>query len=181
MGFYMRHLSVVIILISLLLSVGESYFIGGGAIAKEGRVLTPTVAELDFDTVRFNVDTQPEFRERLYERGIELLEKSGLYKNDHQREAKEKVAILILTLNPFPLKEKSPGKVMYIRKIELIERVSIVRNPKITIPRSTWTYEDPIPSIRDTITIEQLETDLDQFLSEFIRAYKLGNPNKTKR
>lgn len=167
---------VVLILGILLFYKGKSYISKQSRGPKEGRVLTPTVAGLDFDTVYFDVDTQPEFTKELYSYGLEKLEKAGLIRQENRD--KKRVSTLILTLNPIPLGEKAPGKVMYLKKLELIENVSIMRNPKITTPASTWKYESVVPQIADAdaVTIKQLEADADRFLFEFIRAYKIGNP-----
>ena len=142
-----------------------------------GEKMIPTVSGLDFNKVSFWVDTQPEYTEKLMSFGIKKLTEAGLYTKPYDSVPhSERLAALILTLNPISIGEKSPGKVLYIQKLELWEDVSPVRNTKLTVQSVTWSYGLPIPIIKDRVTINELEADADRLLSEFIRSYRMGNP-----
>ena len=106
--------------------------------------------------------------------------KAGLSQPDQSRPTNDAIATLMLTLDTIPLDESCPGKALYVQKLELWEKVIPARNSNISVPSVTWSYAMPIPIIVDRVSIEQLETDLDRHLFEFIRSYKMGNSTKKK-
>jgi hypothetical protein len=142
----------------------------------------PTVTGLSFDDVEFVLWTEYEYHDRLYARAIERFKEAGLYnKTDGIKTPQEKAPELVLRLESAPFGEVCPGKIMYVEKLELWERVRPVRNPQISSWSVTWSFGLPTPSITDKVTIEQLEADLDRLIKEFIIAYKMGNPIKKKK
>ena len=66
------------------------------------------------------------------------------------------------------------------RELRLEERVIPVRNvnkPPGRQPRllaTTWLYHTPMPELRESISLEELEDHADKFIEQFIIAYKLG-------
>ncbi len=165
----------------VLMSVSIAYSSEGGKVLRKGlQPLIPTVSKLDIGKVAFFLRTKPEFHERLHARALDKLTKSGLYPIGSRKSApgppREPIATLTLTLKPEPLDEICPGKVLYETKLVLEEHVVIERNPEIRLLSITWSYAASRPAIRGPVTIEELETDLHQFLQEFIIAYKMGNP-----
>jgi hypothetical protein len=142
-----------------------------------GDKMIPTVSGLDFDKVSFSIDTVPEFTDQLYARALKQLMNAGLYRGEKKGSSSEKTASLILRLDPIPI-ENCPGRFMYVSKLELWETVIPERNSKITVQSVTWSYGLSIPTIIYDVPFEQLQADLDRYLFEFIRAYKMGNPGK---
>lgn len=162
----------------LLLCVCEDASLTESRSADLGERMIPTVTGLDFEKVQLFIDSRPEFTDRFYARAISQLTKAGLLKGDRSKKALEKSATLMLTLDPRPLDGACPSKVMYVKKLELWEKVYPARNEGISMPAVTWSYGLDIPVITDNVSLDQLEADLDRFLFEFIRAYKMGNPGK---
>lgn len=171
--FLHRSKSLIILVVFLLtFVVGTTVKTSKGAATDEK--IVSTVSGLDFDKVAFLIITRPEFRERLNKRADDQLTKAGLLKPNRTGPNPERPAALILTLNPISLDEISPGKIMYVQKIELWEEISPLRNPEVHFQGITWSYGNSNPTITDKVTVGQLEDDLDRFMSEFIRSYKMG-------
>ena len=164
---------------SLLLLIGIGCFEEAKSTTQEERMI-PSVAGLEFDKVGFFVSGPPEYMDRLYARAMKQFTKAGLSQPDQSRPTNDAIATLMLTLDTIPLDESCPGKVLYVQKLELWEKVIPARNSNISVPSVTWSYAMPIPIIVDRVSIEQLETDLDRHLFEFIRSYKMGNSTKKK-
>ena len=141
---------------------------------------------LDFNKVHFMVWTYVEHQKHLYARALKQFYEAGLLIPGTQIPEGEKVAALDLTLNIGPAKEFCEGGQLYHRRMKLREDVRPVHHPEVTLPAETWKVGFSIPTnyvpLTDSgeIPLEQLESDLDRLVFEFIRSYKLGNPQNSK-
>ena len=137
--------------------------------------MIPTIAGLDFTKVSFLLFVPREFRDRLRKRAEKQLE-AELGPRDMNAEP---VGSLILKLNCKPSVIADHEIFQCNSKLEFEERVVAVRNLEMEGNRpwawaTTWAYHATLSEIRETISIEELEADLDECIEEFIRAYKLG-------
>jgi hypothetical protein len=126
--------------------------------------------------LEFVILTQPEYRDRLTERFFEKLTEAGLYDPNRVLPDSEKNPTLRLTLLVNHLDDTCSGKVLYWKKIELVEEVIIKRNPSLQPHRVTWFYGAEFADVSDPISIQRLEADLDELVKQFIFDYKMGNP-----
>jgi hypothetical protein len=133
-----------------------------------------TVTNLDFNQVQFAVFAPPEFHKRLHDRAIDRLRKAGIYKADPI----SPIATLKLNLNPRQLNMPCPGKLMYEPVLALVEKVVIKRNPEIEVWADTWLLTQAPHLITEPVKIDRLEKDLDEYIAQFIIAYKMGNQSK---
>ena len=140
--------------------------------------MVPTISGLDFNKTSFFIASKPEFLDRLYKRAKQHFIQAGLYKEKQGDRNSGKVGSLLLELRVDPIEIDGQKKFMYQQGLKFQEKVVPVRNPNISVTSVTWSYGTPRPIIVDSVSIEQLETDLDELITEFIRAYKLGNPDK---
>ena len=138
--------------------------------------MIPTITGLDFAKVSFVVSAPREFQDRLQERAEKQLE-AELGPRDMNAEP---VATLTLDLDCRPEVIAGHGILQCRREFRLEERVIPVRNvnkPPGRRPQpwaTTWLYYVPMPDIRESISIEELEAEADKFIEQFIIAYKLG-------
>lgn len=139
-----------------------------GGPAKEG---TPITTKLNISRVLLSVSADPELKNKLTDRALARLKKSGLIPAASDVTGD---ALLVLTLKMKAI-EECPGKIMYINQLELIEEVSIARNPDLRVQATTWFLGSGIPSIRERLTLEQLERDVDWYIDRFVVLYKSGN------
>jgi hypothetical protein len=166
-------------LIKLLLVGGFLLVLVGGAELHEGDSVSqaepfiPTNTGLDFNQVEVFVHTEHEFWGPLVQHTIGQLTKAGLI-DVERRKVTKKTVTLELTLDPIPLDQVCPGKVMYVKKLELWETVHPERNPRITARSVTWSEAPTSPDVTNRLTIEQLKADADGYLANFIATYKLG-------
>lgn len=138
---------------------------------KNGEI--PITRKLDFSRVGFSVVTEPEFDKRLTDRAIARLKKRGLVPAGPDADI---TSSLIITLQVKSMDSICPGKVMYFNGLELWEEVIITRNPQLRTEAPVWTVGPGFPAIRDVLTIDQLEKDVDWYIDRFIVHYKAGNP-----
>lgn len=165
----------------MTLFFGIDHSLSESAPFEERKNLVPTITKLDFDKVDFWLDGDNEVRLILNSLAKEKLTAAGLYTKPYQGvPPSERIAVLKMTLRSHPLNEGDPKNVMYQKKLELWETVVPVRNPDLRIDAVTWSYGPPSPEIRDTITLQEFKEDLDRYLSEFITAYKMANPDRKK-
>ena len=148
-----------------------------GELAPERRI--PTTWKLDIRQVALVVVTKPEYTKRLHERAAKKFKEAGLKIGEHLESSREPAATLVLTLEPNSLESICPGKFLYDRKLEIEEYVIPERNDKLRVRALTWSLIGG-PTVTGDLTIEQLETDLDEYIYQFIIAYKFGNPREAK-
>lgn len=134
----------------------------------------PIMQDLDLRQVQIVLVAAPEFRERFYDRTMNLLTKAGLHLPPRNKPDSPPTATLRVTLNPTPLGDSCPGNVLYEPSLALIEQVIVPRNSEV-MHDITWSTGTP-PQVRASVSVEELEADLDGFIQKFIASYKLGNP-----
>ncbi|HEY6084389.1 MAG TPA: hypothetical protein VIU63_03280 [Nitrospira sp.] len=78
--------------------------------------------------------------------------------------------ILSIELIQKPLEDQCPGKVLYESGLYLVEEVRIQRNPNVMIWSDTWLREDV--RIVSPVSAQQLETDQERLLEQFIRSFQ---------
>ena len=138
--------------------------------------MIPTIAGLDFAKVSLRVIAPREFMDRLNKRAEKQL-KASLGPRDMNAEP---VGTLILDLDCRPRVIAGCKIFQCVRELRFEEKVVAVRNLKMGEGNrpwawaTTWAYYAPLPDVRETVSIEELETDLDRSIKEFITAYKLG-------
>lgn len=133
-----------------------------------------TTEELDLSRVRLIVIASTELKETLHNRTVALFKSAGLSLPDSDSLQAPRLATLTLTLNPQPLTDTCPGKVLYAPSLALTEPVTIQRT-SVVIQDSTWLFGSTL-QVREPITAEQIESDLDVLINQFIEDYKAANP-----
>jgi hypothetical protein len=133
-----------------------------------------TTEELDLSRVRLVVVASTELKEALHNRTVALFKSAGLSLPDSGSSKAPRLATLTLTLNPQPLTDICPGKVLYAPSLALTEPVTIQRTSAV-IQDSTWLFGSSL-QVREPITDEQIEADLDGLINQFIEDYKAANP-----
>lgn len=103
-----------------------------------------------------------------------MFAKSGLHLHALDQVGSTPIALLKFTLNPVPLGDICPAKVLYAPSVFLIEPVIVPRNGEV-MQDVTWSAETA-PQARPPLTAEELEQDLDLLISRFLEAYRLANP-----
>jgi hypothetical protein len=133
-----------------------------------------TAEELDLSRVRLVVVASTELKEALHHRTLALFKSAGLSLPDSDSSQAPRLATLTLALNPQPLTDICPGKVLYAPSLALTEPVTIQRTNAV-IQDSTWLFEST-KQVREPVTVEQVEADLDGLINQFIADYKAANP-----
>lgn len=133
-----------------------------------------TTEQLDLSGIHLVVVASTELKEALHNRALALFKSAGLSLPDSGSSQAPRLATLTLTLNPQPLTDICPGKVLYAPALALTEPVTILRTSTV-IQDSTWLFETT-RQVREPITAEQIEADLDGLINQFIADYKAANP-----
>lgn len=131
--------------------------------------------KLDFRKVGLFVDSQDDLGQKLRARAIARLKKVGL-EPASDRPGTPVDAMLVVVVNPIPLGERCPGKVLYDRRIYLREDVILQRDPGIRMEAITWYLAPGHPSVVKAVAIEDLESDADDLIDQFITSYGLVPP-----
>lgn len=139
----------------------------------------PVMRNLDSHHIRLVVASAPEMTDRFRERVTHIFITAGLPLYSQAQTHTAPTALLKLTLNPAPLGEICPTKVLYTPSLVLIEPVIVPRNSEV-MQDITWSAETS-PQARPPLTIEELEQDLDWLVSRFIEAYQLANPARRQQ
>jgi hypothetical protein len=133
-----------------------------------------TTEELDLSRVRLVVVASTELKETLHNRTLALFKSAGLSLPDSGSSQAPRLATLTLTLNPQPLTDICPGKVLYAPSLALTEPVTIQRTNAVT-QDSTWLLGTTW-QVREPVISEHIEKDLDGLINQFIADYKAANP-----
>jgi hypothetical protein len=118
------------------------------------------------------------FAHKLEARAVKRLTDSGLYKPAERLLESSGGSGLRLSFRPMPLSD-CPGKVLYEATIELLEEITIKRDPDRFVRTRTW-HTDRTGVMDKTAVMAAVESDLDSFIDEFIFLYKRSNPAKKK-
>jgi hypothetical protein len=132
-----------------------------------------TTEGLDLNQVRFAVSAPPDITAHLLERARALFAKAGLSLADSDSPREPFIATLTLTLDPQPLRSGCPGHLLYAPSLALTEPVLISRN-SVIMDNITWLAHTGT-QVRKSVTIADLESDLEEFINQFIADYRAAN------
>lgn len=128
---------------------------------------------LDLNRVRFAISAPPEFISQLVQRVTALFAEAGLPPLRSDSPPTPFIATLTLTLTPQPLSDACPGHVLYSPSLALTEPVIIPRNSAV-INDVTWLAHTGA-QVRRSVTVTDLERDLEEFINQFIADYRTTN------
>ena len=129
-----------------------------------------TTEGLDLNRVRFVISAPPEFTSRLAQRVTALFAEAGLPPLRSDSPPTPFIATLTLTLSPQHLSDACPEHVLYSPSLALTEPVIIPRNSAV-INDITWLAHTGA-QVRRSVTIADLERDLEEFINQFIADYR---------
>jgi hypothetical protein len=132
-----------------------------------------TTDGLDLNRVRFAISAPPEFTSQLVQRATALFAEAGLPPLQPDSSHMRSIATLTLTLDPQPLRSDCPGHLLYAPSLALTEPVLIPRN-SVIMDNVTWLAHTGA-QIRKSVTIADLEHDLEEFMYQFIADYRATN------
>lgn len=132
-----------------------------------------TTEGLDLNRVQFRVSAPPEFTSRLSRHARSLFAKAGIPLPDTENQDRPLIATLTLTLDPQPLRNSCPEHILYAPSLALTEPVLIPRN-SVIMNNVTWLAHTGT-QIRKSVTIADLEHDLEEFVYQFIADYRPAN------
>ncbi|SPP64173.1 exported hypothetical protein [Nitrospira lenta] len=132
-----------------------------------------TTEGLDLNRVQFIVSAPPEFTSRLSRQARSLIAKAGLPLHDSEDQDRPLIATLTLTLDPQPLGNDCPGHILYTPSLTLTEPVLISRN-SVIMDNITW-LAHARAQVRTSVTITDIEHDLEEFMHQFITDYRAAN------
>lgn len=133
-----------------------------------------TTEQLDLSQVTLEVVAPAELKEKLRQRTLRHFQSAGLPLPGSGSPYTVRPAVLTLALDPQPLGNLCPGKVLYAPSLTLTEPVTIPRTGTV-IQDSTWLFETD-RQVRDPISAEQMEKDLDGLINQFMTDYQTANP-----
>lgn len=134
---------------------------------------------LDLKQVQLVVVAAPELRDRLYGHAMAQFAKAGLSLPSPDQPHAPFAATLKLILDPQPLHETCPGKVLYGPSLALIEPVVLPRN-SVVWRDITWSTSSE-PRVHEPLSAVQLEEDLEKLIDQFVTSYKHANPGWQSR
>jgi hypothetical protein len=132
-----------------------------------------TTEGLDLNRVRFAISAPPELTSQVVQRVTALFAEAGLPPLRSDTPPIPFIATLTLTLDPQPLSDACPGHVLYSPSLALTEPVIIPRNSTV-INDITWLAHTGA-QVRRSVTITDLEHDLEEFIYQFIADYRAAN------
>lgn len=149
----------------------------GFSLPDEGMAATSayvqTTEGLDLNRVQFVISAPPEFTSRLSQRATALFAKAGLPPLRSDSSPMPFIATLTLTLDPQPLRNSCPEHILYAPSLALAEPVIIPRN-SVIMNNVTWLAHTGA-QVRKSVTIADLERDLEEFIDQFIGDYRAAN------
>lgn len=132
-----------------------------------------TTEGLDLNRVQFVISASPEFTSRLSQHARSLFARAGLPLLQPDSPHMPSIATLTLTLDPQPLRDGCAGHLLYAPSLALTEPVLIQRN-SVIMDNVTWLAHTGA-QVRKSVTIADLERDLEEFFSQFIADYRATN------
>ncbi len=149
----------------------------GFSLPDEGMAATSAYAQttegLDLNRVHFVISAPPEVTSRLSRHARSLFTKAGLPLSDPEGHDRPFIATLALTLAPQSLGEGCTGHLLYDPSLTLTEPVRIPRN-SVIMDDVTWLAHTGT-QVRKSVSISDLERDLEEFISQFIADYRMAN------
>lgn len=138
-----------------------------------------TTEQLDLSQVTLELVAPEELKETLRQRTVRHFKSAGLPLPGSGSPQAFRSTTLTLTLDPQPIGNLCPGKVLYAPALALTEPVTIQRTGAV-IQDSTWLFGGD-RQVRDPIAAEQIEKDLDALINQFITDYQAANsPDRSK-
>ena len=163
-------------MVAMLSWVALSLLIGF-SLPDKGMAATSAYAQttegLDLDRVQFVVSAPQEFTSRLSQYARSLFAKAGIPLPDSEGQDRPLIATLTLTLDPQPLRNSCPAHFLYAPSLALTEPVLIPRN-SVIMNNVTWLAHTGT-QVRRSVTIADLERDLEEFINQFIADYRATN------
>jgi hypothetical protein len=135
--------------------------------------------QLDLRQVQLIVVAPDTLKTALHDRALTRFAEAGLPVLGSHSSQTPPLAVLTLTLDPHPIDDLCPGKVLYAPSLALTEPVTIPRTGA-TIRDTTWLLETD-KEVRGPVDDELITTDLDRFISQFITDYKTANRQAQER
>lgn len=135
--------------------------------------------QLDLRQVQLIVIAPDKLKAALHHRALTLFAEAGLPIPGSDSSQRPPSAILTLTLDPRPIDDLCPGKVLYAPSLALTEPVTVLRTGS-TIRDTTWLIESD-KEVRGPVDNERIITDLDGFIRQFITDYTTANRQPHER
>jgi hypothetical protein len=129
--------------------------------------------QLALRQVQLVVVAPDQLRESLQNRTLEIFTKAGLPLPSAHSSQTAPPTVLTLTLDPRPINEHCPSKVLYAPSLALTESVTIARTGS-TIQDTTWLFETG-KQVRGPVDRDHIKADLDLLINQFITDYKTAN------
>ncbi len=129
--------------------------------------------QLDLRQVQLVVVAPDQLRESLQNRTLEIFTKAGLPLPSGHSSQTAPLTVLTLTLDPRPINDHCPSKVLYTPSLALTESVTIARTGS-TIQDTTWLFETG-KQVRGPVDRDHIKADLDLLINQFITDYKTAN------
>jgi hypothetical protein len=132
-----------------------------------------TTEQLDLRHVRLVILAPPAWQERLRRRVMTHFTRAGLPLPDSGSPREQSPALLTLTLNPKPVEQTCPGKVLYAPSLVLTEPVTSLRTG-VVYQDTTWMVALDA-RVLPPVTLQHMEQDVDRFVTQFITDYHAAN------
>ncbi|MGE0469304.1 MAG: hypothetical protein AB7L09_22870 [Nitrospira sp.] len=129
--------------------------------------------QLDLRQVQLVVVAPDQLRESLRKRALARFTEAGLSPPNAHSSPTSPPTDLTLTLDPRPIGDLCPGKVLYAPSLTLTETVTITRTGSV-IQDTTWLFETGT-EIRGPVDHDRITSDVDLLIHQFITDYKTAN------
>jgi len=129
--------------------------------------------DLNLRQVQLVVVASDQLRESLHNQALARFAETGLPLPTAYPFQTSPPTVLTLTLDPRPIGDHCPGKVLYAPSLALTEPVTIARTGS-TILDTTWLFEIRT-EVRRPVDHDRIKADLDLLINQFITDYKTAN------
>lgn len=129
--------------------------------------------QLDLRQVQLVVVAPAHLQDALRNRALTLFTEAGLPLPSSHPSQPPLSAVLTLAFVPTPIDDCCPGKVLYAPSLTLTELVTIPRTGA-TVRDTTWLFA-PDKEVRGPVDDEQIKTDADRFIHQFVTDYQTAN------
>lgn len=129
--------------------------------------------QLDLRQVQLVVVASDQLRESLRNRALARFTEAGLPLPSAYSSQTSPPTVLTLTLDPRPIPNHCPGKVLYSPSLALTEPVTIARTGS-TIQDTTWLFETGT-ELSESVDHDRIKADMDLLINQFITDYKTAN------
>jgi hypothetical protein len=155
--------SFVVLTLTLLSTLGEAATTG----------YMRSTEQLDLRQVQLVVVAPDQLRESLQSQALAHFSSAGLPLPSAHSSQTAPPTVLTLTLDPRPINDHCPSKVLYTPSLALTESVTIARTGS-TIQDTTWLFETG-KQVRGPVDRDHIKADLDLLINQFITDYKTAN------